>query len=102
SNDAARSVADGTADLAIVAENTSADGLHLIPYRREKLVLVTPSNHELAKNDLVDFEETLDYEYVSLHESSAIYVFLKKHAHSLNRSLNIRIQTASFDAVCRM
>src|SRR3546814_12695486 len=53
-------------------------------------------------NEFVDFEETLAYEYVSLYESSAICVFLKKHAHSLNKSLNVRIQTASFDAVCCM
>src|SRR5690606_26201813 len=80
SDDAARAVADGTVDLAIVAENTHAEGLHLIPYRREKLVLVTCAHHDLAQDTPVRFEDTLDYGYVSLHENSAIGMFLKKHA----------------------
>src|SRR5690606_10777867 len=102
SDDAAKAVADGTIDLAIVAENTRAEGLHLIPYRREQLVLVTSANHALAQGRPVHFEETLDYGYVSLHEHSAICTFLKKHAQSLDKNLNVRIHTASFDAVCRM
>ncbi len=102
SNDGAKAVADGAADLAIIAENTSSEGLHLIPYRREKLVLITSSDHKLARKTGVDFEETLDCEYVGLQESSAICMFLKKQAQKLNNKLNIRIQAASFDAVCRM
>lgn len=102
SDDAAKAVADGAADLAIVAEHTSTEGLQLLPYRREELVLVTSSDHKLASNSSVDFGETLDFGYVELHESSAIHLFLKKQAQSLNKSLNVRIQVASFDAICRM
>lgn len=102
SDEGARAVADGSADLAIVAEHTRTDGLQLLPYRRERLVLATASDHPLAGRRAISFEETLDFDYVGLYEGSAIYQFLKQRAQALNRQLNIRIQVASFDAISRM
>lgn len=78
------------------------EGLEVIPYREDRLVLATSLMHPLAQEKRVCFEKTIEYEYVGLLEASAIHTFLMQAAASLQRSMKIRIQVGSFDAVCRM
>jgi DNA-binding transcriptional LysR family regulator len=63
---------------------------------------VTALNHPLAGEDVVSFEETLEFDHVGLHEASAIHAFVKQAANALNKPLKIRIQASNFEAVCRM
>lgn len=97
-----KAVADGTADIGIVAGSLSAAELQYLPYRRDRLVLVTPVNHPLAERDEVSFNETLGYEYVGLSEWSAIHAFLIQAADNLGYPFRFRVEVGSFDAVCRM
>lgn len=97
-----KAVADGTADIGIVAGNLSSAELQYLPYRRDRLVLVTPVNHPLAERDEVSFNETLGYEYVGLSEWSAIHAFLIQAADNLGYPFRFRVEVGSFDAVCRM
>ena len=50
----------------------------------------------------VAFADTLDYDYVGLHESSAIHAFLRQHSDLLHRPIKQRIQVGNFEAACRM
>ena len=70
-----KAVVDGAADIGIVAGKPAGAELQYLPYRRDRLALVTPSNHPLASRESVSFNETLDYEYVGLSEWSAIHAF---------------------------
>ena len=97
-----KAVADGTADIGIVAGSLSSAELQYLPYRRDRLVLVTPVNHPLSKRDEVSFNETLGYEYVGLSEWSAIHAFLIQAADNLGYPFRFRVEVGSFDAVCRM
>lgn len=102
SDDSVRAIVEGVADVAIVAGNTPADGLELVPYGTERLVLVTAAEHPLAVRKRVAFEETIDFNYVGLEEGSALSRFLSKQANDLHKKLNFRIQVGSFEAICRM
>jgi DNA-binding transcriptional LysR family regulator len=102
SDDSVRAIMDGIADVAIVAGNTPAEGLELVPYGTERLVLVTAAEHPLAARKRVAFEETVGFNYVGLEEGSALSRFLSNQAHGLNKKLNFRIQVGSFEAICRM
>jgi DNA-binding transcriptional LysR family regulator len=97
-----KSVADGAADLGIVAGQPAANGIQYLPYRRDRLVLVTPHQHPLAQHERVAFSETLGYEYVGLSEWSAIHAFLIQAADNLGFPFRFRVEVGSFDAVCRM
>jgi DNA-binding transcriptional LysR family regulator len=102
SHDIVRSVSNGTADIGIVADTTSTHGLEVRPYRKYRHVVATSVSHPLAHRNTVSFEETLDYDYVGLVEASAMHGFLVQAATDINRSLQIRIQVGSFEALCRM
>ena len=102
SRDIVRAVRDGTADIGIVADSADTSGLQVMPYRQDRLVLAAAARHPLARRRSLDFAATLDYDYIALHEGSAIHSFLTQAATQLRRPLKIRTQVSSFEAVCRM
>ncbi|KAL02920.1 transcriptional regulator, LysR family [Bordetella holmesii CDC-H635-BH] len=75
-----RAVADGSADIGVVAGCAPDPKLQFIPYRNDRLVLVTGSRHPLAVEDAVPFADTLGFDYVGLSEWSAIHPFLVQAA----------------------
>ena len=97
-----RAVAEGSADLGIVAGCTADPGLQFIPYRKDRLVLVTAAGHPLASETAVAFADTLGNDYVGLSEWSAIHPFLVQAAAALGRTFKFRIEVGNFEAVCRM
>lgn len=102
SHDIVRAVSEGTTDIGIVAGSIRTEGLGVLPYRRDRLVLATAQSHPLAQCAEIDFAKTLEYDYIGLHEGSAIHSFLNQAAGNLRKALKIRIQVSSFEAVCRM
>jgi DNA-binding transcriptional LysR family regulator len=102
SSDIVRAVIDGAADIGIVADSVHTACLHVTPYRKDRLVLAVAACHPLARATSVSFAATLEYDFILLHEGSAIYAFLNRAADQLHVPLKIRIQVASFEAVCRM
>jgi DNA-binding transcriptional LysR family regulator len=98
----ALAVANGDVEIGVLAETEAGESIELIPYRRDRLVLVVPGGHTLAARARVRFGEVLDYPFVMLHAGSAIHTFTMNAAAALGRHLNVRIQVRSFEAVCRM
>ena len=86
----------------VVAGSVRTESLQVIPYRRDRLVLVLPEGHALASADAVDFAQTLDLDHVGLHEASAIHGFLRQICDGLHRHLRFRIQVGNFETACRM
>ena len=97
-----KAVADGSADIGITAHAGGGENIEFLPYRTDRLVLVSHSDHPLAQNEAVDFDETLTYDYVGLSEASAIHAFLLQAADDLGRVLRFRVEVSNFEAACRM
>ena len=97
-----KAVTDGSADIGIVAGRPAASELEYLPYREDRLVLVTPNAHALSELKEVSFTNTLSYEYVGLSEWSAIHAFLIQAADKLGHPFRFRVEVGSFEAVCRM
>ncbi len=95
-------VARGEIEVGVVAERIEGADVELIPYRADRLVLITPAAHPLAARRSVHFAEVIDYPFVMLHSGSAIHTFTMNAAAALGRHLEVRIQVRSFEAVCRM
>jgi DNA-binding transcriptional LysR family regulator len=102
SHDIVRAVTEGQIDIGIVAGHVRTENLEVLPYREDRLALVVPLGHALAQSRSIDFEQTLDYDHVGLHESSAIHAFLRQVCDGLHRRLPLRIQVGNFEAACRM
>jgi len=95
-------IAEGVADIGIVAGTVDAGGLETFPYRSDRFVLVVARDHPLARRSNVAFAEVLDHDFVGLDRASALQRFLADKATRAGRPLRLRIQLRSFDGVCRL
>lgn len=102
SDEIVAAVADGKADIGIVAGTEDVTGLEVLPFRVDRFVLVTASNHPLAAASSIAFSDVLDADFVGLDRSSSLQRFLSEKADRIGRRLKLRVQLRSFDAVCRL
>jgi DNA-binding transcriptional LysR family regulator len=98
-----RAVADGSADVGIVASQVASSGLRTRPYRSDRLMLGVPNGHPLAEeSEAVSFEQALAYPFVGPHADSSLAVLMAQGAQACGRTLQQRIQVSSFDTMCRL
>ena len=119
SDEIVAAVAEGTADVGIVAGTVEVAGLEVLPFRVDRFVLVVATNHPLASlpppfpppqagegqgggPPRLAFADTLDFDFVGLDRASALQRFLSEKAERIGRRLRLRVQLRSFDAVCRL
>jgi molybdate transport repressor ModE-like protein len=102
SDEIVAAVADGTADVGIVAGTVEVAGLEVLPFRVDRFVLVVATNHALSTVERISFAEVLDFDFVGLDRASALQRFLSEKAERIGRRLRLRVQLRSFDAVCRL
>ncbi|MGK9064294.1 LysR family transcriptional regulator [Stutzerimonas chloritidismutans] len=102
SRDIVRGVLDGSTDLGIIAGPVQAQGLEVLHFSTDRLVLAVPVGHPLASEARVDLSRTLAYQHIGLHEGSTLLTFLRDQVDRLGATLSLRIQLSSFEAVCRM
>jgi DNA-binding transcriptional LysR family regulator len=95
-------IAEGVADIGIVAATVDVSTLETYPFRKDRFVLVVAQDHPLAKRRKVDFAQVLQHDFVGLDRSSALQRFLADKAAKSGRSLRLRVQMRSFDSVCRL
>ena len=97
-----KAVLENEADVGVCLLNAPAPGLEVFPYHEDELVLIAPRRHALAKQRRVAFAQTLGYDFVGLHTGSSINAQLSRAALAAERSLRLRIQVTSYDALARM
>src|SRR6201984_1961270 len=95
-------IAEGVADIGIVAGTVDAGALETYPFRRDRFVLVVARGHPLAKRAKIGFDELLGHDFVGLDRASALQRFLANKAVRIGRPLRLRVQLRSFDAACRL
>src|SRR4051794_25115244 len=95
-------IAEGVADIGIVAGTVDAGQLETFPFRTDRFVLVVARDHPLARLSKISFAEVLDHDFVGLDRASALQRFLADKAARTGRAIRLRIQLRSFDGVCRL
>jgi len=91
----------GNADIGIVMEGASIDGLQSFDYRTDLLVAVLPRNHAL-RGKRVAFTRLLAYDIVGLESDTVISRLLATAAAAEGKPLRLRMQLKGFDIVARM
>ena len=86
SSEVIRAVQEGAADLGVCNTADGVGELQTRTYRQDQLVLIVPSEHALAAQASVAFEETLAFDHVGLHSNSSIYV-ATRHLRLANTGL---------------
>ncbi|MYZ42564.1 LysR family transcriptional regulator [Schauerella aestuarii] len=102
SDEAVAAVHDNRADIGIFADRMPSGDLVTFPYRQDELVVVVPEAHPLATRPRVAFVDTLDYDHVGLPPATSLALRLAAESTRLSRTITLRIQVRSFDAICRM
>jgi len=102
SDQVALAVLDGKADFGILSDQMPTFGLQTMLYRRDRLVLVVPDGHPLCTEQAIGFAAALDYDFVSLSRQTSIAERLALATAAAGKTLKLRIQVRSFDAMCQM
>jgi DNA-binding transcriptional LysR family regulator len=102
SHEVVLAVLEGRADLGVFADRTPALGLQTLPYRKDRLVLVVPPGHPLAKRRRIAFSEAAAFDFVSLSPATSLAQRLKLASGQIGVPLRISIHVRSFDAMCQM
>lgn len=98
----AKAVADNMADIGFLNSGNYGENITLLPYHDDELVVIAPTGHALTSHRSVTLNEALDYDFVGAHPGSATNNQLTKAAGDLGRSLRLRIQVSSYDALSLM
>ena len=102
SRDIVRGVLEGATDMGIIAGPVTVSGLQVLKFSTDRLVVITPKNHELEGRDALTLKDITGYQHVGLHAGSTLSSFLRERAEEIGSVMHWRIQLASFEAVCRM
>jgi DNA-binding transcriptional LysR family regulator len=97
-----RAISENAADIGILASTVPTPGLHVVPYRSDRLVAVMPRDHPLASRASVRLEDIVEYDLIGPRRGSAIDGLLMHAAHGLGRSLRTRVRASGFEAVARL
>lgn len=90
------------ADVGVFVADGEIPGLALHPYRDERLVVILPTSHRLAKRKRLRFEELLEEEWVELPPGTALAARVAKEALKHGVRLRTRIQVKGLDSASRM
>ncbi|MDM0116038.1 LysR substrate-binding domain-containing protein [Variovorax sp. J22R133] len=102
SGDIVRALLDSLADIGVFAEGTPADGLTVLPFRDDELVLLCSKSHPMAKARRIAFAECLEHYFVGLNRGSSLLELTSRAAADAGRPLRLRVQVRSFDAMSQM
>ncbi len=101
STEIVRKLLAGEADMGVVMEGVSTDGLHVDAYRTDRLCVIAPAGHPLFELPELRFQDVLEHDIVALESSSSMMRLLLEKAVAAEKVLQLRVQVRSFEAVCR-
>lgn len=93
---------EGRADVGVFVEGPVTDGLEVVDFRTDELILIFPKGHPLSGQTPLPFEQTLEEQWISLNHGAAMLQQQQRAAIVAGRPLKLRMQVRSFDAVGHM
>ncbi len=102
SEDIVRALQGAEADLGIVVEGTVVDSLETRPYCADRLAVVMRKDHPLAAFEHLNFVDILDDDLIALESGSSMTRLVAAQAVIAERTLQVRAQVRSFEAICHM
>lgn len=97
-----QSIHDNIADIGIFAGEFPTADLQVFKYRQDRLAVVVPKGHALARRKSVRFADLLAFDLVDQEPNSSIDVLLSRAYVEAGRVLRTRIRVSSSEAACRM
>jgi DNA-binding transcriptional LysR family regulator len=102
SSDIPRMVSDQEVDIGIYHAAGAVPGVFSLPYRNDRVVLVTPIGHPLALSESLYLDEARGYDFLGYFPRHSFEAFLELVGATLTGPMNVKIQVANYEARCRM
>ena len=102
SSDIVRLLRAGEADVGIVVEGIDTEGLETWIYRTDHVSIVMLPSHPLASLTDMKFSDVLDNDLIALESGASMMRLMTERAVIEERTLQLRVQVRSFEAVCRV
>ncbi|MCW3478125.1 LysR substrate-binding domain-containing protein [Neisseriaceae bacterium JH1-16] len=102
SRDIVPAIEHGDADLGVIDGSTGIGTLTVLPFARDRLVLVAADNHPLAAATELAFAAALEHDFVGLPSHSAMQRHIESMARLHGRILHPRVRVASFSALATL
>ncbi|MDR3495897.1 MAG: LysR family transcriptional regulator [Ancalomicrobiaceae bacterium] len=102
SQEIVRAVAENAADIGIFGGVRPMAGLRILPYRSDKLVVLTPVGHPLSDRASVKFGEVVEFDLVGPQKGSFLDSLVQRAAADIEHALNLRLRVNGFESVCSM
>jgi len=102
SPDVVRRVREREVDFGICNKMPDCDGLHVLPYRRDRLAVMLPASHPKAGMRQLSLTDISNDTFVGLGPDSALTQMLAVRAQEIGVTLRVKIKVSSLDALCRM
>ena len=100
SDEVIKRVRSGEADLGVVVDGVDTQGLWCLPYRTDQLAAVLTHDDPLD-GQTVPFSDLIERDLVGLEGGSTLTRLLTAQAELQMRTMPLRVQVRSFEAVCR-
>jgi molybdate transport repressor ModE-like protein len=98
SSEIALNLAEGRADLGVVADITDLTALQVHLVARDQLVVIAPETHHIRGQRTVAFADIVNEPFVGLLDA-ALEIHLGERAARLGHRINYRVQVKSVDSV---
>lgn len=102
SHEIPRMVAEASVDLGIYHAQYPAVGVHSFPFATDRVGLVVPLTHPLAKKDILYLEEALEYDFLGYFPRHSLDHFLEYVGNSISRPPKVKLQVSNFETRCSM
>ena len=102
SQEVVEAVAENSADIGIFGGVVPRQGVSLIPYVSDRIVVLVHKDHPLSQRESMDFAEFPEYDLVGPNIGSYLDSLVLHAASELDRPLNIPIRVNGFETVAGM
>ena len=102
STDIARAVADNEADIGLLNRGSYGSRVTLRPYRCDRLAVVVPQSHLLARRRSLKLEQVVEHDLIGMHADSALNHLITRSAADQGLQPRLRMKVTGYDALCLM
>lgn len=102
SNDIARAVEDNEADIGLLNNGSYGSKISLRPYRRDRLAVVVPLAHALARKRSLRLAQVIEHDLIGMHPDSALNHLITRAAADQGLQPRLRMKVTGYDALCLM
>jgi DNA-binding transcriptional LysR family regulator len=98
-----QNLVEGRADIGIVTIGRAVpDGLEARPWRSDRLRVVVPAEHDLARRETLHFAEVLGHPLIGVLEQGGLTLMLEEAAERLGRRPRYSFRVATVEAAARL